>query len=222
MDFEKAHGTFMHYHLRNRTGERRGCLERGHGEAETLFCQNVWWPLRGHFRDLHPQFEVLDWRGRSYYCSFAFITPHLRLIIEVKPFSTHTTEMDRQKYCNELNRETFLSAMGYQVISFACDDVAHRPELCMTLLRMVINRYLAEPHSTSVSTVTERDIIRYACMLARPLRPIDVKTHLRLNHRTALRLLHSLCDKGLLIPVTGSQGKHVVKYELHPYAAQCL
>nr|WP_127596418.1 hypothetical protein [Paenibacillus lautus] len=123
MDFQKAHGIFMHDHLSNRTGERRGRLERGHGEAEILFCQNIWWPLRGHFRDLHPQFEVLDWRGRS--------------------------EMDRQKYGNELNRETFLSAMGYQVISFAC-------------------------------------------------------------------------DKGLLIPVTGSQGKHVVKYELHPYAAQCL
>lgn len=222
MDFEKAHGIFMHYHLRNRTGDRRSTLERGHGEAETLFCQNVWWPLRGDFRDLHPQFEVLDWRGRSYYCSFAFITPHLRLIIEVKPFSTYTTEMDRQKYCNDLNRETFLFAMGYQVISFACDDVVHRPELCKALLRMVINRYLSEPHSTSISSVTEREIIRFACMLARPLRPIDVKTHLRLNHRTALRFLHSLCDKGLLIPVTGSQGKHVVKYELHPYAAQCL
>ena len=222
MDFQKAYGIFMHDHLRNRTGERRGRLERGHGEAEALFCQNVWWPLRGHFRDLHPQFEVLDWRGRSYYCSFAFITSHLRLIIEVKPFSTYTTETDRQKYCDELNRETFLSAMGYQVISFACDDVTDRPKLCIMLLRKVLSRYLAEPHSTSVSSVTEREIIRFACMLARPLRPIDVKTHLRLNHRTALRFLHSLCDKGLLIPVTGSQGKHVVKYELHPHAAQCL
>lgn len=65
-----------------------------------------------HFRDLHPQFEVLDWRGRSYCCSFAFITPHLRLIIEVKPFSPYTTEMDRQKYGNELNRKPFYPPWG--------------------------------------------------------------------------------------------------------------
>ena len=44
MDFEKAHGIFMHFHLRNRTGERRVRLERGHDEAGALFCQNVWWP----------------------------------------------------------------------------------------------------------------------------------------------------------------------------------
>ncbi|ASA23824.1 hypothetical protein B9T62_25400 [Paenibacillus donghaensis] len=36
-------------------------------------------------------------------------------------------EMDRQKFCNELNRETFLSGMGYQVICFAYDDVTASP-----------------------------------------------------------------------------------------------
>jgi hypothetical protein len=30
-----------------------------------LFCRNVWWPLQGNFIDLHPEFEVLDWRGIS-------------------------------------------------------------------------------------------------------------------------------------------------------------
>lgn len=222
MNFEKAHGVFIHYHLRSRNGERRSRLERGHREAETLFCQHVWWPLRGNFRDLHPEFEVLDWMGVPYFCDFAFITSHLKLIIQIKGFGPYASGMDTQQYGYELNRETFLSAMGYQVVSFAYDDVVNRPELCVTLLGLVISRYHADSSSVSVPTVTEREIIRYGCMLARPLRPIDVKTHLRLNHRTALRFLHSLCDKGLLLPVTGSQGKHVVKYELHPHAARCL
>ncbi|MNY46886.1 hypothetical protein D3C86_1821090 [compost metagenome] len=64
----------------------------------------------------------------------------MKLIIEIKGFGPHVRDMDRQKYCNELNRETFLTAMGYQVISFSYDDVAHRPELCITLLRMLISR----------------------------------------------------------------------------------
>ncbi|RRJ64762.1 hypothetical protein EHV15_18905 [Paenibacillus oralis] len=42
--------------------------------------------------------------------------------------------------CNELNRETFLAAMGFQVVSFAYDDAASRPELCITLLRLMLNR----------------------------------------------------------------------------------
>lgn len=42
MSFEKAHTEFIQYHLEQRTGERRGRLERGHKEAEMLFCRNVW------------------------------------------------------------------------------------------------------------------------------------------------------------------------------------
>lgn len=65
--------------------------------------------------------------------------------------------MDTQKYCNELNRETFLTAIGFQVISFAYDDVAHRPELCMTLLRMVFSRYQPESSPVDLKNVAERE-----------------------------------------------------------------
>ncbi|MFC5529853.1 DUF559 domain-containing protein [Cohnella yongneupensis] len=129
MSFDQAHEAFIQSHLKQRTGERRGRLERGHRDAEKLFCGNVWWPLIGHYENLHPEYEVLDWRGLSYFCDFAWLTPSVKLIIEIKGFGPHVRDMDRQKYCNELNRETFLTAMGFQVVSFAYDDVAHRPEL---------------------------------------------------------------------------------------------
>lgn len=222
MNFEEAHAGFIRYHSQRRTGERRGRLERGHQEAEGLFCRNVWWPLRGNFDDLHPEFEVLDWRGLSYFCDFVWLTQAVKLIIEIKGFGPHVRDMDRQKYCNELNRETFLSAMGFQVISFAYDDVALRPELCITLLRMVLSRYHSEASPVSLTSMTEREIVRLACRLARPLRPIDLEAHLSVNHRTAVRTLQSLCAKGLLSAATGADGKHTVRYELQRSAVQLL
>ena len=63
----------MERHLSARSGERQGRLKRGHGHAEQLFLHNVWWPLRGDFGDLHPEYEVLDWRGRSYFADFAYL-----------------------------------------------------------------------------------------------------------------------------------------------------
>ncbi|OPH56598.1 hypothetical protein BC351_27010 [Paenibacillus ferrarius] len=216
MNFEEAHAAYIQSHLMRRTGERRGRLERGHKEAEKLFCHHVWWPLRGNFEDLHPEFEVFDWRGLSYFCDFAWLTKSVKLVIEIKGFGPHVRDMDRQKYCNELNRETFLSAMGFQVISFAYDDVAHRPELCLTLLRMVISRYQPDSTPVNLHSLAEREIVRLACMLAQPLRPIDVETHLSINHRTAVRTLQALCSKGWLAPVTGTEGRHVVRYELQP------
>lgn len=222
MTFEKLHADFIQNHLQRRTGERRGRLKRGHREAEVLFCRNIWWPLLGNFDDLHPEFEVLDWRGLSYFCDFAWMTRAVKLIIEIKGFGPHVRDMDRQKYCNELNRETFLSAIGFQIISFAYDDVAHRPELCTTLLRMMLSRYQSQSSLTSSSSVTEREIVRLACRLARPLRPIDVVTHLGINHRTAVRTLQSLCTKGWFSAVTGAAGKNVVRYELQRSANQFL
>ncbi|NBD24672.1 DUF559 domain-containing protein [Paenibacillus glycinis] len=223
MTFEQAHRDFLAQHLKKRKGERRGRLERGHREAEERFCRNVWWPALGHFNDLHPEYEVLDWRGLAYYCDFAWLTPSVKLIIEIKGFGPHVRDMDRQKYCNELNRETFLSAMGFQVVSFAYDDVANRPELCLTLLRMLLSRYRTQsPLLEDPPNLMEREIIRFACASSGPLRPIDVETQLRINHRTAVRTLQSLCRKGLFTPITGTSGKYVVRYELHPSAIMHL
>jgi len=214
MQFEEAHALFIQKHLQQRTGERKGRLERGHREAELLFCKNVWWPLQGSFDNLHPEYEVLDWRGLSYFCDFAWIANQVKLIIEIKGFGPHVRDMDRQKYCNELNRETFITAMGYHIISFSFDDVAHRPELCMTLLRLILSRYMPHASPVNLDSLQEQEIIRLAHQLARAIRPIDVQTHLGINHRTAVRRLKALCEKGWFSARAGLQGKHIVRYEL--------
>lgn len=73
MKFDAAYAVFIQQHLDRRTGERRGRLERGHQHGESLFLRNVWWPLRGNFDDLHPEYEVRDWRNRSYFADLAWL-----------------------------------------------------------------------------------------------------------------------------------------------------
>ena len=182
MAYDEAHRSFIQFHIDNRKGERRGRLERGHGHAEALFLCNVWCPLRGEFQHLHPEYEVTDWRGRSYFADFAWLPGMVKLIFEIKGFASHVRDMDRQKYCNELNRETFLFAMGYRVISFAYDDVENHPELCITLLRMVMSRY--QPGQSPISRVllAEKEIIRLAMQQAQHLaEKKSIRNDLRAN-----------------------------------------
>ena len=108
------------------------------------------------------------------------------------------------------------------IISFAYDDVTDRPELCMTLLRMVMSRYHADSAPVGLHSLAERETIRLACTLGRPLRPIDVERHLRVNHRKAVGTLQSLCDKGWFTPVTRGAGKYIVRYELRAGALDYL
>ncbi|MFC4966671.1 hypothetical protein ACFPES_03750 [Paenibacillus sp. GCM10023248] len=214
MTFEEAHAAFIHQHTEKRSAERKGRLERGHRHGEKLFLSNVWWPLQGSFQDLHPEYEVLDWRGRPYFADFAWLPGFVKLVIEIKGFGTHVRDMDRPNYCRELNRETFLHAVGFHVISFAYDDVEQRPELCITLLRMVLSKYISGAGPIPRILFTEKEIIRLAIHRAQSIRPKDVELHLEVDHKTAILLLKRMCAKGLLSPVYGENKVRIVRYEL--------
>lgn len=194
MLLEQAHQHFIDGHLADRpSGERRGRLERGHQHAEILFLRNIWWPLRGDFSRLHPEYEVMDWRGRSYFADFAWLPGYVKLLIEIKGYASHVREMDRLKYCNELNRETFLHAMGYHVISFAYDDIEQRPELCITLLRMVLGRYQPSEAPVSRLQLMEQETIRLAIHLSGTLRPQDVRDHFGMHYKCITKLPSGPC-----------------------------
>lgn len=214
MNYAEGHQLFIQDHLARRKGERRDRLERGHRHAEQLFLQQVWWPLMGSFQDLHPEYEVLDWHGRSYFADFCWMPGQVKLLIEIKGFQTHVRDMDRRKFSYELNRETFLLAMGFHVVSFSYDDVEQQPQVCQNLLRMVVGRLQTVSSPATHLKVMEREILRYAIQLARPLRPRDVTLHFQVDQRTAVRTLQSLEADGWLIARRGAGGKRVMAYAL--------
>lgn len=221
MGFAEAHHAFIQHHLDRRKGERRDRLVRGHRHAEQLFLQKVWFPFRGNFDHLHPEYEVLDWWGRSYFADFAYLPHILRILIEIKGYKSHIQDMDRTRFCNEQNRELYLQSLGYRIFSFAYDDVEQRPELSMSMLTLLMGQYettsTASPDNSDI--LAEKELIRHAIRLARPLRPIDAASHLAVNYRTALRLIKQLVAKGWLHPapnLNGSTGGKINGYLLDP------
>ncbi|MGG1516064.1 hypothetical protein ABE504_11665 [Paenibacillus oryzisoli] len=222
MSFKNDHDAWLTRHITSRSGERRGRLGRGHLHGETAFVRDVWWAVCGHLAELHPEYEVMDWRGRSYFADFMWKTPGAQLLIEIKGYAAHVRDIDRSKYCHELNRETFLHAMGYPVISFAYDDVEQRSELCQTLLRMVLSRY--QPNSSAISrpVMAEKELLRLAVQQASSIRPVDVSRHFGIDHRTAVGMLKKLSTKGLLLPLERGKTSRVMQYALTQEALRSL
>mgnify|MGYP001322868184 CR=1 FL=1 len=214
MDFEEEHARWLEAHLQKRSGERRGRLERGHGHGEKLFLRNVWWPLHGNLDHLHPEFEVLDWRGRPFFVDFVWMPGHVKIALEVKGFGPHVRDIDRKWYCDELNRETFLQGLGFQVVSVPYDDVEERPELIINLLRVLFSRYLIGGSKAETLLRIEREVLMLALQMNKPIRPQDIVKKLGINHRTAVRYLQTLCEKGRMRPILGGRGTKVVRYEL--------
>lgn len=215
MDFEQAYEAYMSKHISLRTGERKGRLLTRKLHAEKLFLSNVWWPMKGNLDHLHPEYEITDWRGRPYFVDNAFAPPGTPIFLwEIKGFAKHIREMDRQGFSNELNREFFLQGIGYRLISIAYDDVAERPELVISLLKLFLSQFQTDTMPVKLAQLVEKEIIRLALQLARPFRPVDVSRHLDFNYRTTMKHINSLLAKKWIKPVSSGAGERVVYYTL--------
>jgi hypothetical protein len=212
MNFEIAHQAFLERHLHLRSGERKGRLLRGHNYAEKLLLQNVWWPLFGSLDHLHPEYEIYDWNRKSQFLDYAFLPSFGRFGLECDGFQSHVKDMDREKFSYALNRETFLTGMGWRMIHFSFDDVQNRPEVCRMLLQLMIGPYLMKDPSVHPVISAEKDVLRLAWKLGRPIRPKDVSDYFDINFRTARKWLRSLVEKGFLQPI--ARGDDVRYYQL--------
>jgi very-short-patch-repair endonuclease len=214
-NFEKAHKFFVQYHLDRRSGERKGRLLRGHAHGEILFLKNVWWPMFGHFDNLHPEYEVYDFNRHSRFMDFALIAPYYKIGIEIDSFKTHIVDMDRMKHRKELNRHSFLVGLGWKMVRFAYDDVNETPEICRQLLQLIIGNYEPLRVPVNVTALIEKELIRLACSLPRPLTPMDVRKHFDADYRTAQKWINSACDHGWLVPIKEDNQQRIRKYELN-------
>ncbi|WP_337104152.1 hypothetical protein [Paenibacillus sp. YIM B09110] len=212
MSFEKAHQAFVDGHLASRGGERKGGLERGHGYAEKLFLQNVWWPLFGSFEHLHPEYEVYDWNRKSQFLDFAFLPGLGRFGLECDGFQSHVKDMDRQSFSYSLNRDSFLTGMGWRMLHFSFDDIKERPEVCRMLLQLAVSKSVMLGDYTKPAVIAEKEVLRLAWHLGRSIRPIDVTKEMDVDFRTARKWLQALVAKGWLRPI--SSGRGVLYYEL--------
>ncbi|MGO4500406.1 hypothetical protein AB4114_31525 [Paenibacillus sp. 2RAB27] len=220
MEFELAHQTFMKKHTALRRGERKGRLLRGHNYAEKLFLQQVWYPLFQHFDHLHPEYEIYDWNRKSQFIDFAYLTPFGRFGIECDGYQSHVKDMDREKFSYSLNRETFLTGMGWKMIHFSFDDIQHRPDVCRMLLQMVIGPRMIRHGATNFSAIMEKEMLRLAWQLGSRVRPKDVIEQFDIDFRTARKRLRNLVDKGYLTPVV--RGEDVRYYELNQVSMEHL
>ncbi len=212
--FELAYEVFLKSHSSCKSKERKQQIAREHGYEEQLFLKKVWWPLVGNFDHLHPEYEVRDWRGRVYYEDFVYLSGHLKLLIRVENFVPNAVDMDSQEYSDQLNRESFLQASGFRVISFTFHDIEQRPELCRYLLQILLNRYQAAPPSTNGLRFTEMEVVRLALISPHRIHPAQVALHLNIDSQTASLILQSLCSTGWLRPVRIGFRENAYSYEL--------
>lgn len=216
MSFQMERDKWIGEHLMRRRGERLDALRRGHGYGNRLFTALIWWPLVGHFHGLHPEYEVKDWRGRSYFVDFMWIVGSLRIVMEIMDFGSHG--MDRTKYRMDLNRGLFLQAQDCTVLYIALDELKENPAFILSAFRTTLLPYLlaegeAKRPAERLYSKTERDLMRAAIRHNRKIRPTEAARELELHTMTVLKYCRMLVDKGKFRAVARGVSQRVIYYE---------
>jgi hypothetical protein len=86
------------------------------------------------------------------------------------------------------------------MLHFSFDDLDKRPEVCRMLLQLAIGPYLLRNPTLRSALLAEKEVLRLAWNLGRPVRPKDVSDRLEVDFRTARKWLRSLVEKGWLHP----------------------
>lgn len=216
MGFREEHERWLDKHIKRRKGERLDALKRGHGYGNRLFIEQVWWPLAGHFQGLHPEYEVKDWRGRSYFVDLLWEVGASRIAFEIMDFGSHGT--DRSKYRMDLNRGLFLQSQECTLLFISLDELKENPSFILSALRSILYPYLSagmSAHRSAERTYSkiECDLMRSAIRQHRVLRPADAARELELHTMTVIKYCRMLVDKGKFRPVARGVSQRVIYYE---------
>jgi hypothetical protein len=216
MGFEIEHNKWLSRHLARRQGERKDALRRGHGFGNQMFVEKVWWPLMGHFIGLHPEYEVRDWRGRSYYVDLMWIVGGHHIAFEVMDYGSHGA--DRTKYRLDLNRGLFLQSQGCQFITIALDELKENPSFILNMLRTILAPYIAAATEKSGNIVhrfgkIERELMRLAVRHHRVIRPSKAAKELELHKQTVIKYCRILVEKGKFRAVQAGANDRIFHYE---------
>ncbi len=203
MGFEKEYQAFMNAHLQARTGERLRRLQEGHRHAEMLFLKQVWWPSFHHFRYLHPEYEVDDFKGGKRYLDFAYIRPAIQICLEIDGYGPHLKNISRWEFSDSLERQNQLVIDRWTVIRFSYDQVKDNPRRCQQMTQQVIGRWLGDELDQTTLSFVEKEVLRLAIRKGETISPVEVEKYLQLSYKTVKKVLSQLVDKKMLIPASG-------------------
>lgn len=213
MKFEEEYLRFVEGHKQKRTGESLRRLQEGHFHSERLFLEKVWWPLFHHFKHLHPEYVVDDFKDGKRYLDFAYIRSNIRVCFEIDGYGPHLKNISRWQFADQLERQNQLLMDGWLIIRFSVDQVTERPRHCQQVTQQVIGRLIGEDLDHLSLSYREKEIIRYAIRKGEPITPGDIRQLLNQSKNTIKKLIVDLVKKEVLVPANGKQ--RIRSYQLN-------
>jgi hypothetical protein len=214
VSYTVEHEKWLKGHLTKRNGKRLDALKRGHGYGNQLFLEKIWWYLFGHFKGLHPEFEVMDWRGFPFYADFMWTVGSIRFLFEIQDFGSHVQNMDRKGHRRELSRGMFMQSLQYMIVYISLDELKENPELVLSMIRIILSPYLGvTDDKVSTYSKLQKELMRLSVRDNRILRPVDAARGLEITVKTVIKHMKHLVHKQKFRAIPSGISERINCYE---------
>ncbi len=206
VEFETEYERFLEKQRRSATGRRLEMLQRDMtGEKKLL--KEVIWPVLRSFEGILLEYELISTTGVKIYVDVFYLP--LGIIFEVEGFVVHAEKITRERFTFERMRVRTMVMYGYKFVPFSWDELDKQPEVCRRAVYELIGRF-SSPVGLAHKELSmpEREVLRYALVLNRPLRPSDASYCLQLGPEATRLVLRKLMNKKLLKSLGGSKQRH--------------
>jgi len=217
--FDEAWNRFLQREMKH-AGPRR--LERLKSDlvGERKMFREVLWPVFGSFEHFSLEHELKSLSGVTIYVDAVYHP--LRLAFESEGFVPHAENITRERFSFERMRIRTLSLYGYKYIPFSWDELDKNAEACRQFVYSLLGRFTGEDDpSLKQLSVYEREVLRYANRLQRPIGLEDAQKCLGLSAPTVRKVLRGLMEKKLIRP-TGRGIRKIRRYELDERACRYI
>jgi hypothetical protein len=204
--FEEEFNKFLDAQRRSASGQR---LEQLHKDltGEKKLMKEVLWPVLKSFDGLTMEHQLISTTGVKIYLDVFYLP--LGIAFESEGFVVHAENITRERFMFERMRIRTIAMYGYKYIPFSWDELDKRAEACRRSVYELLGRFSSTAGlAHSELTVFEREVIRYALYLNRPLRLKDACYCLQLKEEHTRRVLRKLMEKKLIKPTSKGTLRH--------------
>jgi hypothetical protein len=198
--FELEYERMLEEQKRQASGIRLEMLNK-QAEGERKLLTDVVLPVLRTTKGLILEYEFVTLSGVKAYIDVFYES--LEIAFEGEGFVTHAQNITRSRFDFERNKVRSMSVFDYKYFPFTWDEMDKKTEVCKRAIYEMLGRRSSGGWSgVSYSEVSlyEREVIRYALRLGRPIRMNDVCECLQSSHDFCLRIIRQMIEKKLLKP----------------------
>ncbi|BBI33205.1 hypothetical protein [Cohnella abietis] len=188
------------------TGARLEQLNK-QGEGEKKLCEEIIGPVLKTFKGIVLEKEIVTLSGVKVYID-AYYEP-LRFGFEGEGFVVHAENITRSRFDFERQKIRSMVAYGIKYIPFSWDEMDKKADACRRTVYELVGRYSGHT-GTSYQEVSlyEREVIRYALRLGRPIKMSDVRECLQSSNDFCHGVLKNMLVNKWIRPLNETAERH--------------